>query len=98
MIHDPPIMLLDEPTRGLDVIGSHEMFQYIARLRSEGKAVIVTTHRLEEAERLCDRFGLLHLGRMAGEGTLDELREMTGCQSLAEIFLSRMDGKQARAE
>ncbi len=90
MIHDPPIMLLDEPTRGLDVLGSHEMFEYIAHLRSEAKAVIVTTHRLEEAERLCDRFGLLHQGRLAGEGTLDELRQATGCKSLAEIFLRHM--------
>jgi ABC-2 type transport system ATP-binding protein/sodium transport system ATP-binding protein len=90
MIHNPPIMLLDEPTRGLDVLGSQEMFDYIAHLRSQGKAVIVTTHRLEEAERLCDRFGLLHRGRLAGEGTLEELRRATGCQSLAEIFLRRM--------
>jgi sodium transport system ATP-binding protein len=90
MIHNPPIMLLDEPTRGLDVLGSQEMFEYIAHLRRQGKAVIVTTHRLDEAERLCDRFGLLHRGRLAGEGTLAELREATGCQSLAEIFLKRM--------
>jgi ABC-2 type transport system ATP-binding protein/sodium transport system ATP-binding protein len=90
MIHNPPIMLLDEPTRGLDVLGSQEMFDYIAHLRSQGKAVIVTTHRLEEAERLCDRFGLLHRGRLAGEGTLEELRQATGCHSLAEIFLRRM--------
>jgi ABC-2 type transport system ATP-binding protein/sodium transport system ATP-binding protein len=95
MIHDPPIMLLDEPTRGLDVLGSQEMFEYIGHLRQQGKAVIVTTHRLDEAERLCDRFGLLHRGRLAGEGTLDELRQATGCQSLAEIFLSRMSAKDA---
>ncbi len=93
MIHDPPIMLLDEPTRGLDVLGTQEMFDYIAHLRNEGRAVIVTTHRLDEAERLCDRFGLLHRGRLAGEGTLAELREATGCQSLAEIFLKRMSAK-----
>ncbi|MBW3598546.1 MAG: ATP-binding cassette domain-containing protein [Planctomycetes bacterium] len=94
MIHNPPIMLLDEPTRGLDVLGSQEMFEYINRLRGENKAVIVTTHRLDEAERLCDRFGLLHRGRLAGEGTLDELREATGCQSLAEIFLKRMSPRE----
>jgi ABC-2 type transport system ATP-binding protein/sodium transport system ATP-binding protein len=94
MIHDPPIMLLDEPTRGLDVLGSQEMFEYIGRLRQQAKAVIVTTHRLDEAERLCDRFGLLHRGRLAGEGTLDELRQATGCQSLAEIFLRRMNAKE----
>lgn len=95
MIHNPPIMLLDEPTRGLDVLGSHEMFGYVSHLRSQGKAVIVTTHRLDEAERLCDRFGLLHRGRLAGEGTLEELRQTTGCQSLAEIFLRRMGAKDS---
>lgn len=93
MVHDPPIMLLDEPTRGLDVLGTQEMFEYVNRLRSEGRAVIVTTHRLDEAERLCNRFGLLHRGRLAGEGTLEELRQSTGCQSLAEIFLRRMSSK-----
>ncbi len=97
MIHDPPIMLLDEPTRGLDVLGTQEIFDYIAHLRGEGRAVIVTTHRLDEAERLCDRFGLLHRGRLAGEGTLAELRQATGCQSLAEIFLKHLSAKHSMA-
>ena len=96
MVHNPPIMLLDEPTRGLDVLGSQANFEYINRLRGEGRAVIVTTHRLDEAERLCDRFGLLHRGRLEGEGTLDELRQATGCQSLAEIFLRRMSSKETQ--
>ncbi|MEQ8786930.1 MAG: ATP-binding cassette domain-containing protein [Pirellulaceae bacterium] len=86
LMHDPPVMLLDEPTRGLDVIGTEVVFDYIAHLRQEGKAVIVCTHRLDEAERLCDRFGLLHQGRLRHEGTLAELREETGCRRLVEIF------------
>jgi ABC-2 type transport system ATP-binding protein/sodium transport system ATP-binding protein len=64
LIHAPPAMLLDEPTRGLDVLGSQVVIDYVRRLRDEGKAVIVSTHRLDEAERLCDRFGLLHQGRL----------------------------------
>jgi len=87
LIHDPPIVLLDEPTRGLDVFGSQAIFDYIARLRTEGRAVIVSTHRLDEAERLCDRFGLLHRGRLVLEGTLGELRASTGCESLVEMFM-----------
>ena len=75
LIHDPPIMLLDEPTRGLDVFGSQAIFEYIGQLRQEGRAVIVTTHRLDEAQRLCDRFGLMHRGRFVLEGTLEELRQ-----------------------
>jgi ABC-2 type transport system ATP-binding protein/sodium transport system ATP-binding protein len=86
LIHAPPAMLLDEPTRGLDVLGSQVVIDYIGRLRNEGIAVIVTTHRLDEAERLCDRFGLMHEGRLLHEGTLDELRSATGCQSLVDMF------------
>jgi ABC-2 type transport system ATP-binding protein/sodium transport system ATP-binding protein len=88
LIHSPPVVLLDEPTRGLDVIGSQVVVDYVRRLRDEGKSVIVSTHRLDEAERLCDRFGLLHEGRLRIEGTLAELRQTTGCQSLVEMFRS----------
>ncbi len=87
LIHDPPVMLLDEPTRGLDVFGSQAIFEYIAQLRDQGRAVIVCTHRLHEAERLCDRFGLLHHGRLVLEGTLAELRASTKCETLVEMFI-----------
>jgi ABC-2 type transport system ATP-binding protein/sodium transport system ATP-binding protein len=87
LIHRPPVMLLDEPTLGLDVLGSQVVIEYIAHLRNEGKAVIITTHRLDEAERLCDRFGLMHLGRLVREGTLAELRTETSCDNLVEMFL-----------
>jgi ABC-2 type transport system ATP-binding protein/sodium transport system ATP-binding protein len=87
LIHRPPVMLLDEPTLGLDVLGSQIVTEYIDHLRGEGKAVILTTHRLDEAERLCGRFGLLHRGRIVIEGTLPELKEATGCTSLVDMFL-----------
>jgi ABC-2 type transport system ATP-binding protein/sodium transport system ATP-binding protein len=87
LIHRPPVMLLDEPTLGLDVLGSQVVTEYIDHLRRQGKAVILTTHRLDEAERLCTRFGLLHRGRLVCEGTLAELRERTGCVTLVEMFL-----------
>jgi sodium transport system ATP-binding protein len=86
LIHAPPAMLLDEPTRGLDVLGSQVVVDYIGRLRNQGIAVIVTTHRLDEAERLCDRFGLMHEGRLLHEGTMDELRSETGCGNLVDMF------------
>ncbi len=86
LIHAPPVMLLDEPTRGLDVLGSQVVVDYVRRLREEGKAVIVSTHRLDEAERLCDRFGLMHEGRLLHEGTLAELRATTDCQTLVDMF------------
>ncbi len=93
LMHDPPVMLLDEPTRGLDVVGTHVVFDYIGHLRGQGKAVIVCTHRLDEAERLCDRFGLLHEGRLIHEGTLSELRAATGCHSLMEMFTQLLPRK-----
>src|SRR5262249_24137604 len=87
LMHDPPVLLVDEPTLGLDVFGSQIVLEFLAHLRSLGKAVILTTHRLDEAERLCDRFGLLHQGRLVSEGTLAELRTSSGCTTLVEMFL-----------
>jgi ABC-2 type transport system ATP-binding protein/sodium transport system ATP-binding protein len=90
-------MLLDEPTRGLDVFGSQAIFEYIGHLRTQGKAVIVSTHRLHEAQDLCDRFGLLHRGRLVLEGTLAELQAATGCQSLVEIFMRHIEASSTAA-
>jgi ABC-2 type transport system ATP-binding protein/sodium transport system ATP-binding protein len=87
LIHRPPVMLLDEPTLGLDVLASQVIIEYIEHLRHEGKAVILTTHHLDDAERLCTRFGLMHVGELVSEGTLAELRARTGCQNLIDMFL-----------
>ena len=90
LVHDPPVVLLDEPTRGLDVVGSKVVIDFVQLLREAGKAIIVCTHQLEEAERFCDRFGLLYQGKLKYQGTLDELKTETGQPSLVEIFLSLM--------
>ncbi|MEZ6125905.1 MAG: ATP-binding cassette domain-containing protein [Planctomycetaceae bacterium] len=87
LIHDPPVMLLDEPTRGLDIIGSQVVFQFLQELRRQGRAVIICTHRLDEAERFADRFGLLHHGRLQHSGTLEELRRQTQQRTLTDMFL-----------
>ncbi|MEM6978754.1 MAG: ATP-binding cassette domain-containing protein [Planctomycetota bacterium] len=92
LIHDPPVMLLDEPTLGLDVVGVQTVFRYIDHLRSAGKAVVVCTHRLDEAQRLCDRFGLLHRGRLQHEGTMTELQTQTGREHLVDMFVDLLDG------
>lgn len=91
LIHDPPVMLLDEPTRGLDIVGSQVIFEYIQHLRAAGKAVVICTHRLDEAERFGDRFGLLHHGTMRLTGTLPELQQSTNHQSLTDIFIQLMN-------
>ena len=86
LIHDPPVMLMDEPTRGLDITGVKTIFDYIDTLRELGKSVVVSTHRLDEAQRLCDRFGLLHRGGLQHAGTIEDLRRQTGRQNLVEMF------------
>ncbi|MEC9092138.1 MAG: ATP-binding cassette domain-containing protein [Planctomycetota bacterium] len=93
LIHKPPVMLLDEPTLGLDVVGSKAVFDYIDLLRSQEKAIIVSTHRLDEAQRLCDRFGLIFEGVLREEGTLAELQNKTGKSSLVEMFLKILETK-----
>ena len=88
IVHDPPTLLLDEPTLGLDVVASEVVFDYIKLAQEKGKSVILCTHRLEQAERVCSRFGLLYQGVMAHEGTLKELQRITGKSNLVEIFLA----------
>jgi ABC-2 type transport system ATP-binding protein/sodium transport system ATP-binding protein len=93
LIHDPPVILMDEPTLGLDVVGSQVVFEYVALLRSQQRAVVVSTHHLDEAGRLCDRFGLLFHGRLRHEGTLAELRVQTGQPGLVEMFVAMLGRK-----
>ena len=90
LIHRPPVLLMDEPTRGLDVVASRIVFDYIQHAREQGIAVIVSTHRLDEAQRLCDRFGLLYRGRLAREGDLETLRTQSGKETLVEMFYDLM--------
>lgn len=90
LVHDPPVVLLDEPTRGLDVVGAKVVIDFVGQLRAANKAIIVCTHQLEEAERFCDRFGLLYRGKLKYEGSLSELTSETGQPSLVEIFLQLM--------
>ena len=97
LMHSPPVMLLDEPTRGLDVVGSQVVFDYIQYLREQGVAVLVSTHRLDEAQRLCNRFGLLHQGRLWQEGTLAELQRNTGCNTLVAMFTQLFRGARRAA-
>ncbi len=98
LMHDPPVMLLDEPTRGLDVVGSQTVFEFIAHLKEMGKAVLLSTHRLDEAERVCDRFGLLHRGHLMYTGSLEEIRQATGQRHLASMFLTMMRDSELRTE
>jgi len=86
VLHDPPVLILDEPTTGLDILASSAMIDFIESRRSAGTCVLFSTHILSEAERLCDRIGVIHGGRMLAVGTLDELRLRTGKEWLDDVF------------
>jgi len=84
LLHDPPLIILDEPTTGLDIEARFELWELIQLLREQGKTLLITTHLLEEAERLCDRVGILKQGQMIAQGTLSELAQLFhGCQVLS---------------
>lgn len=86
--HDPPVLIFDEPTVGLDVMNALEMVKVIRELKEEGKTVIFSSHIMSEVEKLCDRIGILHRGRLLALGTLDDLREATGEHYLEDVFLT----------
>ncbi len=87
LVADPPILIMDEPTLGLDVLSSRVILEYIRRQREAGKTIILSTHYLDEAETMCDRVGLLYDGRLVAEGDIESLRALTGEERLSNIFL-----------
>jgi sodium transport system ATP-binding protein len=88
LVHDPPVLIFDEPTAGLDVLVARAVLANIDRLRSLGKCVLFSTHILREVERLCDRVAVIGKGRVRACGTLAELRERYGQQDLEELFFT----------
>ena len=85
--HDPPLLIFDEPTVGLDILNALEMQAVIEEFRAEGKTIIFSTHIMSEAEKLCDRIAILHDGRILACDTLDGLRRATGAHYLEDIFV-----------
>lgn len=87
VVHDPPVLIFDEPTVGLDVLNAIEMQQVIGEFRGEGKTILFSTHIMSEAEKLCDRIAIIHQGRIHACDTLANLRSATGQHYLEEIFV-----------
>lgn len=87
IVHNPPILIFDEPTVGLDVMAALEMQRVVRELRDEGKTIIFSTHIMSEAEKLCDRIAIIHRGRILALGTLEEHRAATGKHYLEDIFV-----------
>ena len=86
LVHDPEVVIFDEPTNGLDIITARNVTDYLRKLRDEGKLVIVSTHIMSEAEKLCDRIGIIIDGMKVAEGTLEELLQQTNAQDLEDVF------------
>jgi sodium transport system ATP-binding protein len=87
LIHDPAVMIFDEPTVGLDVMAARTIVRFVRDCRARGKTVIYSTHVMSEVEKLCDTIGIIHDGRLLAEGTLAELRAGAGEQDMEEIFV-----------
>jgi sodium transport system ATP-binding protein len=86
IIHDPPVLIFDEPTLGLDVLVARAVRQNIERLRDLGKCIVFSTHIMHEVEKLCDRVAIISRGRILACGRLEELRERHGEHDLEELF------------
>jgi sodium transport system ATP-binding protein len=88
IVHDPPILIFDEPTIGLDVLVARAVLENIERLRALGKCIVYSTHIMREVEKLCDRVAIVSRGKIRAAGTLDELRQQHGENDLEELFFA----------
>lgn len=93
IVHDPPVICLDEPTNGLDILAILATQQFIKDFRDAGKCILFSTHNMHEAEKLCDRIAIIHRGKLMAIGTLDELREKTGKHYLEDVFVDLVGEK-----
>jgi sodium transport system ATP-binding protein len=87
LVHDPSVMIFDEPTLGLDVMAARTITAFIRECRENGKTVVLSTHVMSEVEKLCDHVGIIHDGKLLAEGTLPELRARFGTQDLEDLFV-----------
>ena len=88
IVHDPPVLIFDEPTAGLDVLVARAVLENIKLLRAQGKCIVFSTHIMREVEKLCDRVAIISRGRILSSGTLPELRARHGQDDLEELFFS----------
>jgi len=91
LIHDPPVLIFDEPTAGLDILVQRAVLKNIMELRTAGKTILFSTHIMREVEKLCDRVAIMAGGKLAALGTLPELREQFGQDDVEELFFSLVE-------
>ena len=97
IVHDPPVLIFDEATSGLDVLVARALLRTVAELRDLGKCIVFSTHIMREAEKLCDRLAIMHRGRILAQGTMEELRDAYHEQDLEELFFRLISTHDAEA-
>ena len=95
IVHDPPVVILDEATAGLDVLVARALLQTVAELRDQGKCVIYSTHIMSEVERLCDRIAVVHRGKLLALGSLEEIRRQHDEDDFEELFFRLISRHEA---
>lgn len=98
IIHQPKLVVLDEPSTGLDIEARYEVWELIRSLKQQGVTVLLTTHILDEVERLCDRIGIIKQGQLLAEGTLETLRARIPAEEVVVIETEDESGAIARAQ
>jgi ABC-2 type transport system ATP-binding protein len=94
LMHRPKLLILDEPTAGVDVELRLELWHYVQRINAEGTTILLTTHYLEEAEQLCDRIAFINDGQIVAQGTSGELAARYGVRSLEDAYLELVGRKE----
>ena len=97
IVHDPPVLIFDEPTTGLDVLVARAVQDHIIRLKTEGKCIILSSHIMREVEKLCDRIAIIHRGRILATDSLDVLRDQHEEPDLEELFFKLIRAGDAQA-
>jgi sodium transport system ATP-binding protein len=95
LVHDPPVLIFDEATLGLDVMVARNLLTVIRDLKDAGKCLIFSTHIMSEVEKLCDRMAVMHEGRILDCGTLSELRSRHGQDNVEDLFFSLVSGNDS---
>lgn len=94
LVHDPDVILLDEPSTGLDVTAANIFRRMVSRMQDEGKTILFSSHNMGEINKLCKRIALIHKGRLRFAGTLENLREKFGIVDLDDIFMAVVEGSE----
>ena len=98
MVHDPPVLIFDEATLGLDVLVARNLLDVIRRLRDAGKCILFSTHIMSEVEKLCDRIAIMHRGKILDTGSIEDLRGRHEEHDFEELFFGLLHAEEVRSD